>query len=86
MSAGIVTCTMTTDENITQGPSIEVRPAGNTYHVYIDGNTAGSFTKHADADGTPYYNAYLGASGKPRLYPTEEEVTEAVVRYHRTGR
>lgn len=63
---------------------IEVRAAGNTFHVYIDGNTAGSFMKHTDAGGTPYWNTYVG--GKPTSYTSEEEVTEAVVRYYRTGR
>lgn len=63
---------------------IEVRSAGNTYHVYIDGNTAGTFMRHVDTGGTPYFNTYVG--GKPRSYPSEEEVTEAVVRFYRTGR
>ena len=73
-----------TTEN-TSGPSVEARAAGNTYHVYIDGNTAGSFTRHKDEAGTPYYMTYLGASGKPRHYATEQEATDAVVRYFRTG-
>lgn len=63
---------------------IEVRAAGNTYHVYIDGNTAGSFMKHTDEGGAAYFNTYVG--GKPVSFRSEEEVTEAVVRYYRTGR
>lgn len=75
---------MTTDEYA--DPTIEARQCGNTYQVYIGPNAAGTFTRHSDEAGTPYYNAWLGAQGKPRVYATEEEATAAVVWYYRTGK
>jgi hypothetical protein len=85
---------MTIDENAPQAAAapveyddkIEARECGNTYQVFIGPNAVGTFTRHRDEDGTPYFATWLGAVSKPRKYATQAEALAAVVSYSRTGR